>query len=77
MRWVGALNQLHFPASRPALEAVLGAFRPATFPALLALTGTCSRAASPRAEYGKVAGTLQGKALLSGTVVTGIGGWPQ
>lgn len=77
MKRVGALNQLHFPASRPAREAVLGAFRPVTFPAPLVLTGTCSRAASPQAEYGKVVGTLQGKALLLGTVVTGIGGWPR
>ena len=77
MRQVGASNQLHFPASRPTLEVVLGTFPPVTFPAPLDLTVTWSRAASPGAEYEKVAGTLQGKALLLGTVVTGIGGWPR
>lgn len=74
---LGHLTSCHFPASGPTLEAVPGAFPPVTFLAPPDLTITCSRAASPQAEYEKVVGTLQGKALLLETVVTGIGGWPR
>ena len=77
MRQVGALNQLPFSSLEANAGGCPGSLPSCDFPSSAWSHYACSRAASPQAEYEKVAGTLQGKALLLGTVVTGIGGWPR